>query len=99
MVFNDEEFQINRNYIPDLFLGLNELNQDEPVHIALDMDKVPMVFVLFFRKIMQGSATSIDVYYKENTEILKTALKSYGMPYLNIKDFPHPLPDSSTIKE
>jgi hypothetical protein len=94
MVFDDTEFEINRNYIPDLFLGLRELDPDKPINIAINMDKTPVVFVLFFRKILQESPNEINIYYKEDTEYLKLSLKSYGMPYKNITEFDFPLPES-----
>jgi len=93
MVFDETEFEINRNYIPDLFLGLNQLDKEKPINIAINMEKTPMVFILFFRKILQGTDAEINIYYKENNDILRTALKSYSMVYKNINDFKFPLPE------
>jgi hypothetical protein len=95
MVFDETEFEINRNYIPDLFLGLNQLDKEKPINIAINMEKTPMVFVLFFRKILQGTDSEINIFYKEDTDVLKTSLKSYGMVYNNIDNFNFPLPDQN----
>jgi len=88
MIFNDEDFENNRNYIPDLFLGLNELDKNRDIHIAIDLEKTPIVFILFFRKILSGSQTPIYIYYKEDNDIFKAALTNYGLTYRNINDFP-----------
>jgi len=92
LVFNEEEFELHRNYIPDLFLGLRELNPNKEINIAIDMEKTPIVFVLFFKKIIEESPGDITIFFKEDTDILRKSLINYGLKYRNIEDFPWELP-------
>jgi len=93
LVFTEKDFLINRNYLPDFLMALQDLDPLEKLKIAIDLDKVPVVFVLYFRKLMQDSSADIDIYYKDDSPELKEALKGYGMAYRNIKKYPDIMPD------
>jgi len=88
LIFNEKDFQINVNYLPDIVLALMELDESKPIHFAIDLEKTPVLFVLYLRKLLQESEATIKIYYKDNSEALKWALKSYGMEYNPIKNFP-----------
>jgi len=93
IVFNKEDFGINVNYLPLIISALLELDETKPIHFAICLDKTPMLFVLYFRKLMQESDADVRIYYKDNSEALRWALKSYGMPYLSIDEFPDKICD------
>ena len=92
LVFTQEEFKINRDYMPDFFMAIGELNPKKKIRIAIDLDETPVLFVLYFRKLMQESQGDFEIFYKDKGEPLRTSLKDYGMPYKNIKKYPFPLP-------
>lgn len=87
MIFDKEDFHINTNYIPFLFDVLRQMDQKRPVKIAIDLDKTPVIFVLYFKKLVEEGAAEYEFYFKENTEVLRAALQRYGVPYKSIKDF------------
>jgi len=88
LAFMDDDFEINKNYMPSIFMSLKELDQNKPIHFAVSLDKTPIIFVLYFRKLLQESPSDITFYYKDTGEPLKEALRSYGMEYKNIEDYP-----------
>jgi len=97
IVFNQEEFDINRNYIPDFFIAVGSLDKNESIHIAIDLEETPVLFVLYFMKLIDSvKDSSITIYYKEDTKELKSALKGYGLKYINIDQFPFSLPDKQS---
>ena len=92
IVINQEEFDINRNYLPDIFMALGELDNKRKIKIAIDLKKTPVIFVLYFRKLLLESGIELDIYYKDKSEALRKSLKDYGMQYKNIKKYPDILP-------
>jgi hypothetical protein len=93
LVFTKKDFKMNRNYLPDFLMALKELNSLKNIKIAIDLDETPILFVLYFRKLLQESSANINIYYKDSSASLKKVLKDYGMAYNNIKKYPNPMPD------
>jgi len=87
LLITDENFEINKNYIPDLFLIFRDLDQNKPINIILNMKKTPIIFILFFNKIIQSGAAEINIFFKEDTKILRQALLGYNIKYNSIDKF------------
>jgi predicted glycosyl hydrolase (DUF1957 family) len=92
IVFTPKDFKINFNYIPDLFMALNELNNNKEVHIAITLDKTPALFLMFFNKILKESPNILHIYQKDTSEATKFMTKSYGIKYKNTSEYPFGLP-------
>lgn len=87
MVFNSDNFDEKTNYVPLIVRALRELDPKKTIHFAIQLEKTPVVFVLYFRKVIQ-EGIDIKIYHTENSDILRNALNTYQMEYINIKDFP-----------
>jgi len=88
LVITEEDFDINYNYLPEMFDIFRQMDPKKPIEVVIDLEKTPILFVLYFRKLMQESETLYNIYYREDSEPLKTALIGYDMPYKNIKERP-----------
>ena len=97
IVFNEEDFDINRNYIPDWFMAIGQLDKNKTIEVAIDMPETPVIFLLYLMKVLKETPTKLNIYHKEDSETLKIALKGYRMAYRNIKKFPFKLPSESTL--
>ena len=92
IVFTSKDFDNNRDYLPDFFMAMGELNPKKKIKIAIDLKETPVIFVLYFKKLLQESIGDIDIYYKDRGDALRSSLKDYGMQYKNIKKYPDPMP-------
>lgn len=87
IVFNEEDFEIDTNYMPEIVLALMELNPEKTMHFGIDLPETPAIFVLYINKILKENPTiDIKLYHRDTSEILKLSLKSFGIEYHNIKD-------------
>ncbi len=98
IVFDEKEFQPKKNYMPELVLAFRDLDQNKPIHFVVNMDKTPLLFILYFRKLRQ-SLTELDLhlYFKEKNKLLEGTLASYKLKYKNIEEFPWELPQEDNI--
>jgi hypothetical protein len=92
LIITPKDFNLNYNYLPDILLGLYNLDPEKKIKIALDLKEAPAVFVLYFRKLMQESNTDIDIYYRDKGKQLQEILSGYGMQYKSILEYPDALP-------
>jgi len=92
LIFTEKDFDLNYNYIPDLFLAVRELNPKKEIYIAINLPETPIIFVMFFRKIIQESPAKIYVYFRDDSKALKDGLELSGIQYRNIKNYPWELP-------
>jgi hypothetical protein len=88
LVFDSKDFSIKMNYMPIIFMAIRELDKDKPIHFAVELEKTPAIFVLYFKKIKEESDLDFRVYYLENSDILKNILSGYNMKYRPLSDFP-----------
>jgi hypothetical protein len=88
LIFDEKDFDMNFNYLPQIVLALMELDENKPIHFAIELPKTPMLFVLYLRKVLQESDVDLRIYYKDNSEALRIALKGYGMEYRSLSEFP-----------
>jgi len=88
IVFDEKDFKIDKNYLPILVLAFRDLDKDRPINFAIELEKTPIIFVLFLRKLLKETDAKIKIYFKENSESLRAALKSYGITYRPLSDFP-----------
>ena len=95
IVFNQDDFDINRNYIPDWVLAIGSMQKDKPIDIAIDMEETPILFILYLMKVKEETPAVIRIYYRDKSEALKIALKGYNLSYRNIKKFPYKLPETT----
>jgi len=86
--FNSEDYDKNYNYMPSIVMALMDLDNSSKIKIAINLDKTPVIFVLYFRRLIQESGSDIKIFYKEDSIELRDALISYGMEYNSLKDFP-----------
>lgn len=93
LVFTEKDFDINRNYLPDFLMAMGKLNADKPINIGLDIRQCPVLFVLYFRKVLDSSNAEVAIFYRDRSEALRKSLKSYSMEWNPIKKFPFPLPN------
>ncbi len=100
IIFDDKEFQPQRNYMPDLVLAFRDLNKNETIHFVVNLDKTPLLFILYFRKLRQSMPDlGLELYFKEKNDLLVGTLSSYKLKYKNITEFPWELPKEDNISE
>lgn len=92
LVITSKDFKEDFNYLPDIMIGLRNLDPSKNIKIAFDLEETPAIFILYFKKVLEEADADIVIYYKEKTDSVRGVLKSYGMPYNNIKKYPDPLP-------
>lgn len=95
IVFTEKDFDINRNYLPDFFMAMGKLDKERPIKVALDLRKIPVLFVLYLKKVQDEGEVLLDIYYRDHSEAIRMALKGYGMQYRGIKEFQDPMPDDN----
>jgi hypothetical protein len=88
LIFDEKDFKIDKNYLPMLVLAFRELDKDRPINFAIELEKTPIIFILFLRKLLKETDAKINIYFKENSESLRAALKSYDIIYKPLSDFP-----------
>ena len=47
LIFDQENFEINYNYLPMLFQAFGELDPNRTIHFAIELEKTPVLFILF----------------------------------------------------
>jgi hypothetical protein len=97
LVFDSKDFSIKMNYMPIIFMAIRELDKDKPIHFAVELEKTPAIFVLYFKKIKEESDLDFRVYYLENSDILKNILSGYNMKYRPLSDFPDTKRESAIL--
>jgi len=92
LYFDNEDFDIKTNYMGDIVSALSELNPQKPLYFGLDLPETPIVFIVYFRKmVMETPKLDFRLYLQEQTDFIKDLLTSYNLTSYDIKDFPYPL--------
>jgi len=94
IVFTQKDFKEDWNYIPDIFLGLQELSPESTINIVLDLDQTPALFVLYFKKIQEEAPDTIQVFHRDTGKKLQSILKEYKLTFKNIDEYHLPLPEA-----
>jgi hypothetical protein len=96
LYFNEEDFEINKDYMVDIVSALRDLDPQRPIYFGLDLPETPIVFIVYFKKLVKETP-EIDfrLYLKEQNSFLKDLLKMYKLSSYSIDEFPYPL----SIKE
>jgi hypothetical protein len=88
LVFTEEDFDIDTNYMPLIVSALRELDPNKTIHFGILLPKTPMLFVLYQQKLIDESNIDIRLYHKDRSEELIAALKGFGIKYYPFKRFP-----------
>jgi hypothetical protein len=88
LVFTEEDFEMNKNYLPLIVAALRDLNPEKPIHFGIALEKTPMVFVLYQNKIIKESNVDLRLYHKDRSEKLVAALRGFGIKYYPFRKFP-----------
>ena len=92
LIFNEEDYDININYLEDIAGALKELDPQKDIYFNLDLSKTPMSFLIYFRSLKKTTPhVNIHYYFKDKHELLPKVLESYGLKYNNNSSFPYPL--------
>ncbi len=98
IVFNEEDFKINVNYMPNIVLALRDLDPTKTIHFALDLEKAPAVFIIYFRDLMRDKPElDLKIYYRDQSKLLPEVLKKFNLLYRPIEEYPYELPAPENI--
>ncbi len=86
--------------MPDLVLALREMDKNKTIHFVIDLEKAPLLFILYCRKIKQTNPSlKLDIYFRDESKLLPGVLQTYHLKYKNITEYPWDLPNRSNIIE
>ncbi len=100
IIFDEEDFEPKRNYMPDLVLAFRDMDQKRTIHFVVNLKNTPLLFILYFRKLMQTNPNlDLELYFKDKSEILPKTLESYKLKYKPLSEYPSELPNSDNVSE
>ena len=90
LIFNQDNFHINTNYMPEIAEALRELKKDKIIHFAIDLPKTPALFVLYQDKLLKETPNlDLRLYHRDKSASLKKALKNFNIQYYDLEEFPN----------
>ena len=87
IIFNNEDYNEKDNYLPLLVDAFSKLDPKKALEVLIDLDRSPVVFILYSSKIIKEAGARIKLYHLEDSEELRLGLESEGFEYNNIKDW------------
>jgi len=100
IIINQIDFSISRNYIPEFVLALRELDPRKTIHFVVDLDNTPVMFIVYFRKLKETNPDlDLELYFRDQGDILKKVINQYNLTYNDITDYAYPLPHENNIVE
>ncbi len=100
IIINETDYKETRNYMPEFVLALRELDPKRTIHFVVDLEKAPVMFVIYFRKLKETTPTlPLELYFRDPSTILQSVLKQYNLPYNDVSSYPFDLPQKENIKE
>ncbi len=98
IIVNEVDFNQNRNYMSEFVLALRELNPKKTIHFVVDLEKAPVMFILYFRKLKEITPDlPLALYFRDQSPLLVQILKQYNLPYKDITLYPYALPNEENI--
>ncbi len=99
IIFNEVDFKPEHNYMPELVLAFRDLDRRKAINFVLDLEKAPILFILYFRKLKQlQNSLELNLFFRDESPILPKVLASYGLKYKNISEYPWALPTTNNVK-
>jgi len=100
LYFDEEDFDINTDYMVDIVSALRDLDPKRPIYFGLDLPETPIVFIVYFRKMVRETpGLDFKLYLREQTDFLKALLRTYNLTSYDIDTFPYPLNPLAQTKE
>lgn len=88
MIFNSDDFDPELNYLPLVVDGLSRLDPTKDIYFLMDLDKTPVVFIMYIAKVQENSQVNFKLYFKETSADLKIGLEAQGLTWNSISDWP-----------
>lgn len=87
IIFDDQNYDKKLNYLPMIVDGLSKLDPTKEICFLIDLDKTPVVFIMYISKVYKETGTDFKLFFREDSEELKVALEAQGLKWNSIKDW------------